>query len=207
MQQSPVQPYPVFVVALYLTCELVANVTASKIAVVGDFVFPSGVFIFTLSYTLLDVINHILGPREARRVVLAAFGANALLAGYMTVAIALPPAPFWPDQVAFEQILGATPRISLASLAAFFVSSRFDVTVYAYLAHRAAPWARVLASNTLGIALDTAVFMFLAYSGTDFPVDRLIGNHYAAKLAMTVASIPLIYLARVWYKPWRGSTR
>ena len=50
----------------------------------GPFNVPAAIYIFALTFTLIDLINESLGKLGARRVVLAAFGANLLLALYMT---------------------------------------------------------------------------------------------------------------------------
>jgi hypothetical protein len=187
--------YPIILVGLYLASELIANITASKLTSVGPFVVPAGVYIFTLSYTLLDLINHILGKKEAHRVVLAAFVGNALLALYIHFAIALEPAGFWSGQNAFVTTLGSTPRIVLASLTAYLVSANMDVLTYAWLIQRVKPWARVLLSNGIGLLLDTVIFITIAFAGVA-PLGALIVGQYSLKMAVTVVTIPLIYLTR-----------
>lgn len=192
--------YPVYLVGIYLACELVANMTASKITVVGPFAVPAAVYVFTLTYTLLDLINHLLGPREARRVVLAGFVANVVLAAYSLIAVYLPPAPFWGGQTAFAQVVGSTPRVVLASLLAYLVSSNLDVTTFAWLSHRMAPWARVLLSNAVGLGADTVLFITIAFAGST-PLLPLMTGQYAVKMAVTVVSIPLIYLSHHFAGP------
>ncbi len=187
--------YPIYLVGIYLACELTANVTASKVTIVGPFVVPAAVYIFTLTYTLLDLINYILGSREARRVVFAGFAANLLLAAYSLLAVYLPPAPFWPGQAGFAQVLGATPRLVTASLLAYLISSNIDVSAYAWLSRRAAPWARVLLSNAVSLAADTIIFITIAFAGQTALLPLMLGQ-YAVKMAVTVISVPLIYLAR-----------
>ncbi|HHW10289.1 MAG TPA: queuosine precursor transporter [Firmicutes bacterium] len=187
--------YPIYLVGLYLACELTANVTASKVTVLGPFSVPAAVYIFTLTYTLLDLINHTLGPQEARRVVLAGFIGNAVLAGYSLFAVQLPPAAGWPAQEAFAAVIGNTPRIVFASLVAYLVSSNMDVTAYAWLSRRTRPWARVLISNGVGLAVDTVLFVTIAFAGV-LPVWPVMIGQYSVKMAVTVLSVPLIYLAR-----------
>ncbi|MGI6611694.1 MAG: queuosine precursor transporter [Limnochordia bacterium] len=187
--------YPIYLVGMYLACELVANITAGKITVLGPFSIPVASYVFALAYTLLDLINYALGPREARRVVTAGFLANAILAGYSLLTVYLPPAPFWEGQEAYARVLGSTPRVVLASLIAYLVSSNLDVSTYAWLSQRMAPWGRVLLSNAVGLGVDTLLFITIAFYGK-LPLRPLIGGQYAVKMAVTVISIPLIYLFR-----------
>lgn len=185
--------YPIHLVGTYLACELVANITAGKITVLGPFTIPVASYVFALAYTLLDLINYALGAQETRRVVTTGFLANAILAGYSLLTVYLPPAPFWEGQEAYRRVLGSTPRVVVASLVAYLVSSHLDVSTYAWLSKRMAPWGRVLLSNAIGLAVDTLLFVTIAFYG-QLPLRPIITGQYAVKMAVTVVSIPLIYL-------------
>ena len=187
----------ILLIALYVACGLIANVTAAKQVAIGSIEVPAGVFIFALSLTLIDLINERLGKRRARHVVYGAFAASFLLAIYCQFAIALPPASFYQGQEAFAEVLGSTWRIVLASLAAYLVASLIDVEVFAWWRQRFGryKWARVLASNTISTLVDSVLFITIAFWGV-YPVLPLIVGQYAVKMGVTVLSIPLIYLVR-----------
>ncbi|MBN1247396.1 MAG: hypothetical protein JXC32_07040 [Anaerolineae bacterium] len=52
----------ILIVGLYIACELVANVTAGKpVALLGNIVVPVAVFIYALTFTLIDLVNDRLG--------------------------------------------------------------------------------------------------------------------------------------------------
>ncbi|MFZ5944613.1 MAG: queuosine precursor transporter [Bacillota bacterium] len=187
--------YPVLLVSLYVACELIANITAGKLTMAGNFVVPAAVYIFTISYTLLDLINRVLGKEEAQRIVKGAFIANILLALYVSIVIHLPGAPFWQGQEAFVTTLANTPRVTFASLTAYYLSSNMDILLYHKLKDRAALWLRVFASNSLSLLVDTIVFITIAFGGI-MPLLPLIQGQYIIKLATTIITIPLIYLTR-----------
>jgi uncharacterized PurR-regulated membrane protein YhhQ (DUF165 family) len=111
-------------------------VTASNILVqypVGDFL-TWGAFTYPFAFLVTDLTNRRFGPGAARRVVLVGFA----------VAVAL-------------SVWLATPRIAIASGAAFLCAQLLDVAVFDRL--RAGAWWRApLVSSTLGSALDTALF-------------------------------------------------
>jgi uncharacterized PurR-regulated membrane protein YhhQ (DUF165 family) len=117
-------------------------VTASNILVqypVGDFL-TWGAFTYPFAFLVTDLTNRRFGPGAARRVVLVGFA----------VAVAL-------------SVWLATPRIAIASGAAFLCAQLLDVAVFDRL--RAGAWWRApLVSSTLGSALDTALFFTLAFS-------------------------------------------
>ncbi len=187
----------ILVIALYVACELVANVTASKPVVLGPIVVPSAVFIYTLTFTLLDLINERLGKKRARQVIYSTLAANVLLALYCKFAISLPAASFYSGQEAFASVLGSTPRIVTASLIAYLISSLVDTQVFAWWKERVgrARWLRVLVSNSVSTGVDSVVFITLAFYGV-MPLFGLIKGQYMVKMAVTVVSLPLIYFVR-----------
>jgi queuosine precursor transporter len=184
-------------IGVYIACELIANVTASKPVQLGGIVVPAAIFIYTLTFTLIDLINESLGKEGARKVIVAAFIANLLLAAYSQLAVALPPASFYSGQEAFAGVLGGTPRIVFASLAAYVISSLIDTEIFAFWKNRVRgpKWARVLASNTISTGIDSVVFIVLAFYGI-MPVWTLIQGQYLVKMTITVVSLPLIYLTK-----------
>jgi uncharacterized integral membrane protein (TIGR00697 family) len=187
----------ILAVGLYVACELIANVTAAKPVVLGPITVPAGVFVYALTFTLLDLINERLGKFGARRVVATAFAANALLAAYAQLTVWWPAPAFFDAQPAYARVLGATPRVVAASLAAYLASALLDAEVFAWWrAHVGGyRWLRVLVSNTLSTGLDSALFVTLAFAGV-LPLLPLIAGQYVVKLAITLLSLPLIYLIR-----------
>ncbi|MGQ9507889.1 MAG: queuosine precursor transporter [Thermodesulfobacteriota bacterium] len=187
----------IILIGLYITCEIVANVTASKPVQIGGIVVPAAIFIYTLTFTLIDLINESLGKQGARKVIGAAFLANLLLALYTQFAILLPPAPFYSGQEAFVSVLGNTPRIVMASLTAYLISSLIDTEIFAlWKTYIHGPkWLRVLVSNTISTGVDSVVFITLAFYGL-MPIGALIKGQYGVKMAITFGSLPLIYLVK-----------
>ena len=189
---------PILLIGLYVACEIIANVTASKpVALPGNIVVPAAVFIYAITFTLIDLINEILGKRGARKVVYTAFAANVLLAAYTQFAIRLPSPPFYQGQEAFASVFGSTWRIVVASLTAYLAASLIDVHVFAWWKEHVGryKWARVLTSNAVSTLVDSVVFITIAFAGV-MPILPLIKGQYIVKMIVTVVSIPLIYTVR-----------
>lgn len=184
-------------IGVYIACELIANITAAKPVMIFGLVAPGGVFIYALTFTLLDLLHERLGHKGVRILVYTAFIANGLLAGYIALIAAMSAPPFYSNQDAFVAVLGSTPRIVAASLIAYLVSSLLDVEVYARLRDRFAhaPWSRILLSNTVSTAVDSTIFVVIAFAGV-MPVMSLILGQYVVKMAVTVASLPLAWFIR-----------
>ncbi|HEX2500608.1 MAG TPA: queuosine precursor transporter [Methylomirabilota bacterium] len=186
-------------VGLYIACELIANVTAVKPIVLGGsgVVVPAGVFVYALTFTLLDLIHERLGKRGARQVIGTAFCANLLLAAYAWLTVWWPAPAFFDGQASVARVLGATPRIVGASLTAYLVASLLDAELFAWWRARVGGyrWVRVLVSNAASTAVDSLVFVTLAFAGV-LPVLPLVVGQYLVKMAVTMLSLPLIYAIR-----------
>lgn len=193
-------------IGLYIACELIANVTASKPVQLDGIVVPAAIFIYTLTFTLIDLINEFLGKQGARKVIWAAFIANLLLAAYSYLAVILPHPPFYSGQETFAGVLGSTPRIVIASLTAYLISSFIDTEIFAFwrVHVRVPKWARVLVSNTFSTWVDSVVFITLAFYGI-MSIWILIKGQYIVKMVITIGSLPLIYLVKGQIKGEYGS--
>jgi uncharacterized integral membrane protein (TIGR00697 family) len=184
-------------VGVYIACEIISNVTAAKPVQIGPFVAPAAIFLYAITFTLLDVLHRELGYRKLRAVIWAGFAANALLALYTAFAVWLPAASFYPHAEAFSSVLGSTPRIVVASLLAYLASSFADREIYHWVVLRwgARPWLRVVTSNAVSTLVDSVLFITIAFLGV-FPILELILGQYIIKMAVAVVSLPLVYLAQ-----------
>ncbi|OGK96573.1 MAG: transporter [Candidatus Rokubacteria bacterium RIFCSPHIGHO2_12_FULL_73_22] len=191
--------------ALFVACLLTANTMASKLIVLGGVVLSAAIVIFPLSYVLGDVLTEVWGYGAARRVIWLGFACNALMVAALWLGGALPPAPFWKGQAAYEDVLGATPRILLASFLGYLAGEFANAYVLArlkILTRGRWLWTRTIGSTLVGQALDTVVFVTLAFARTVPPPALLaiIAGQWAVKVAYEAAATPLTYAAVGWLK-------
>jgi uncharacterized integral membrane protein (TIGR00697 family) len=187
------------VMASFVTVLLCANVIgAAKVARLWGFSFGAGVLFFPISYIFGDVLTEVYGYARARKVVWAGFGALAF-ASFMSWAIlAFPPAPDWPHQAAYETVFGATPRIVLASLVAYFCGEFCNSYVLAKMklfTEGRFLWARTIGSTIVGEAVDSLVFYPTAFLGmwsTDL-VLRVMAANYVLKVLWEAVMTPVTY--------------
>jgi uncharacterized integral membrane protein (TIGR00697 family) len=187
------------VMAAFVTVLLCANVIgAAKVAQVGGFVFGAGVLFFPISYIFGDVLTEVYGYARARKVVWAGFGALGF-ASFMSWAILeFPPAPGWPHQAAYETVFGATPRIVLASLVAYFCGEFCNSYVLAKMklfTEGRFLWARTIGSTIVGEAVDSLVFYPAAFLGvwaTPLVLKVMLSN-YVLKVAWEAVMTPVTY--------------
>ena len=103
------------VVAVFITCLLIANIISVKLVAIGRLAVPAGIVIFPISYICGDVLTEVYGFRSARQVIWLGFGCNLLAVIAIWLGQQLPAPAFWDGQAAYEHILGFTPRLLLAS--------------------------------------------------------------------------------------------
>ena len=181
--------------AVYLLCQIIADVTASKMVGLFGIYVPAAVFIYALTFTLRDVVHKQLGKQQAVFMVLTAGVVNVLMAAYFVFTVWLKPAPFWGNQEAYNLILGVVPRIVGASILAEMISELIDTEIYHRIKHLE-PWKRVLGSNAISLPIDSLIFVSVAFAGT-MPLSALISvmlGQILLKAVITVISIPLIYV-------------
>lgn len=132
----------------------------------GDGMVPSGVLWAGLALTLRDLVQRRLGFWWSW----GAVGSGALLSALLD------------------------PQLALASGAAFFLAETLDLFVYTPLQRRNLLGA-VIASNVVGLAVDSFVFLSLAGLPLGFMEGQIV-----AKLWMTALALPAIYWIREWDK-------
>ncbi|MEP0813522.1 MAG: queuosine precursor transporter, partial [bacterium] len=116
--------------------------------------------------------------------------------------------PWFEAAGSFSAVFGLTWRIVFASLTAYLISSLLDVELFARLRARLNPGMRVVASNALSTLADSVVFIAIAFAGVFPPaqIGMLILGQYVVKLAVTGASVPLIYLVRATVEVGKSET-
>ncbi|HEV2073792.1 MAG TPA: VUT family protein, partial [Thermomicrobiales bacterium] len=131
----------------------------------GDPIYaPSGVIAIGLSFTLRDLVQRRLGVGVALVAVVIGAALSAAL----------------------------DPTLALASGVAFLLAESLDLFVYTPLQRRNLVGA-VVASNVVGLVVDSIVFLSIAFGSLALLEGQVIGKAW-----MTLVAIPLIYGIREW---------
>ena len=189
-------------VTVYLCSNLIGPAKAAQLELpfFGAVTFGAGVLFFPISYIFGDVLTEVYGYAHARRVIWAGFGALAFASVMAFVVVALPPAPGWPHQAAYQIAFGNTWRVVGASLIAFFCGEFVNSYVLARMKVATGGrwlWTRTIGSTVCGEAIDSALFYPLAFWGSGIIPDALVPvlmvSQFFAKTAVEVAFTPLTY--------------
>lgn len=195
--------------ALFVTCLLAANTMATKLIAIGGVVLTAGIVIFPISYVIGDVLTEVWGYGAARRVIWLGFACNALMVAALWLGGKLPAAPFWKGQEAYDAIFGQTPRVLAASFVAYLVGEFANAFVLAKLKLATQGrwlWLRTIGSTVVGQALDSIVFVTLAFAGAVPPrvLVPIVAAQWMVKVVYEAAATPLTYAAVAWLKTREG---
>jgi queuosine precursor transporter len=204
-----------FVMAAFVTILLLSNVIgAGKVAIVGlpvigDWPFGAGILFFPMAYVIGDILTEVYGYARARRCIWAGFGALIFMAFMAWVVVALPPAPSWGGQSAYEAVFGQVPRIVMASIIAFWAGEFANSYVLARMkiwTKGRHLWTRTIGSTLAGQGIDSLIFYPIAFYGVWDNQTLLIVlvTQWVLKVGWEALLTPFTYLAVGWLKRREG---
>ena len=199
-------------VSLFITALVTAQVTASKVLAFGlpfalpvageALVLPGAALAYALTFFASDCYTELYGKRAAQIVVNVGFLMNFVLLLLVWSTIAAPVARNSPVGAgAFQQVLGASTGVVVASLLAYLVSQNWDVVVFHRIREYTdgeALWLRNVGSTATSQLLDTVIFVtvaFVVFQGMplDLALSLMVGQ-YVFKLLVAVVDTPFVYL-------------
>ncbi len=188
-----------FVMAAFVVILLLSNlIGAAKLSTLGGVTFGAGILFFPLGYVIGDVLTEVYGYARARRCVWAGFVAMLFMALMSWVVVALPPAPGWPGQDAYESVFGNTWRIVFASLIAFWAgefANSFVLARMKVLTQGRHLWMRTIGSTVVGQGVDSLLFYPLAFYGqwSNAQVLTVMVTNWAMKVGWEALLTPITY--------------
>jgi hypothetical protein len=204
--------------ALFVTALITAQVTAAKVLAFpspvslpftgSTLVLPGAALAYALTFFASDCYTELYGKRAGQRLVNVAFAMNFVLLALVYSTIAAPAAASSIDPGQFAAVLGASTNIVAGSLVAYLFSQNWDVYVFHAIREvtgRERLWLRNLASTASSQAIDTVVFVGIAFYllprvagiGPQLPTNVVLGlmvGQYALKLVIAAVDTPFVYL-------------
>jgi uncharacterized integral membrane protein (TIGR00697 family) len=188
-----------------------AKIAIADLPIWGPFVFGAGAIFFPITYVFGDILTEVYGYARARKVIWVGFAALVFVSLVAAVVVALPPAPFWKHQAAYEVAFGNTWRIVGASMIAYFCGEFVNAYVLARMkvfTRGRALWTRTIGSTICGEAVDSALFYPLAFLGSGIipneALPAVMLAQFLAKTAVEVVFTPLTYAAVGFLKRAEG---
>jgi len=210
----------IVLVALFVTALVTAQLTASKLLmfelpfgltlpVTGSaLVMPGAALAYALTFFASDCYSELYGRRAAQVMVNVGFAMTLVMLALVYTTIEAPIAPFsGVGQAELSRVLWSSANIVVGSLLAYVVSQNWDVLAFHAIRERTGEdllWVRNIASTATSQALDTVIFVTVAFAvapavlgvGSVYPTDQilsLIVGQYVLKLAIAVLDTPFVY--------------
>jgi uncharacterized integral membrane protein (TIGR00697 family) len=184
---------------LFVAVLLISEVTSTKLVSFAGIQTAGAIILFPISYIFSDVLTEVYGYARARRVVWIGFGAVILQALVLTAVEFMPSAPSWHNQAAYAAILGFVPRISLASVLAYWVggfTNDFVLAKMKVLTKGKYLWSRTIGSTLVGQIVDSFLFIGIAFYGIipNAIIVQIAFTQYLLKVAYETVATPITYL-------------
>ena len=199
-------PRSLFILPLiYGGMTVLAGVLAYKQIALGPLAVEAGIFAFLLLVVISSTIAQLHGRETATRLVWWGFLPLLLSALLMTLVLNLPASNEMvefrgDDLAAFERVHGQLWRVMLAGPAAYIVSLLLNIWIFDRLRGRGdggGLWLMVRGgiASAVSQAIDSVIFVTLAFYGEFDISDLLIGQVIAKVVLSLVVVPPLIALA------------
>ncbi|MEI7688692.1 MAG: queuosine precursor transporter [Candidatus Nomurabacteria bacterium] len=182
----------------FVSVLLISNIASTKIVDLKWFTFDGGTLLFPLSYIFGDILTEVYGYKQSRRVIWLGFFMALLMSLIFIIVGKLPSAPGWNNQNAYDLILGLTPRIVLASLAAYSAGEFSNSYILAKMkiwTKGKMLWTRTIGSTLVGELVDSILFILIAFWGVlpSSLIVTLIISNYLFKTGIEILFTPVTY--------------
>lgn len=195
---------------------LVSNIIAAKFFSISlrplvpfDLRVSCAQMLFPITYIFGDIFTEVYGYSASRRAIWYGFFASFILVALTYLAVIIPPAPEYTDQVAFTTIFKPVGRIVLASLVAYWCgefANSFTLAKLKLLTKGRLLWTRTIGSTVVGQAVDTTIVIFVGFYGLrpTGVLIQLIISGYLIKVVYETLMTPVTYAVVNWLKRAEG---
>lgn len=191
------------IVAILSAVFTLSNITGIKpIHISGSFIVPFAIFLYPVSFILVDILNEFYGLRYARIAIVISTVVNALLLATINLSSYAPTISAWSTMnESYKSVVLSINAVFLASMLAYFVSENVNAYLLQKIKHLTeSKWlfVRVFLSTFFASLIDSAIFIFMAFSGVlshDILISMFICQ-VIVKILYAVIGIGPIYLCR-----------
>jgi queuosine precursor transporter len=178
---------------LYVTFQLVSDVSAGKLISLFGFPVSVTVIFFPVTYVLADVLTEVYGYAKARAVVWQVVIAS-ITAGILYQLVArLPPAAAFDADEAYRRVFFSVPRILLGGWIAVWaggISNDYVLAKMKIWTRGRYLWTRTIGSTLVGEFFNTSLFYVIALGGV-LPQNVLIAAILTGWLFKVVVEVVL----------------
>ncbi|VVN39682.1 hypothetical protein PS858_00086 [Pseudomonas fluorescens] len=183
------------------------NVAATKLVYIElfDITVTPGVFLYPLTFLVVDILNESYGLKLARRAILFAFASNAFIIILLSGTSYLPGLAGWSLDKPYSEVIAHVSSVLIASCISFL----FSEYINSYLLCRIKKltnsrflFIRVFFSTFFAVIIDSFLFCFIAFYGTmkNSDILHIIYIQITIKMCFAFFNILPAYGARSLFK-------
>ena len=184
--------------ALYITFQLVSDISAGKIISFLGIPVSVSVLFFPVTYIFADLLTEVYGYARSRSVVWIVFFSSIIAGLVYQLVVYLPPIAGFDAGDAYTRVLGSVPRILLGGWIAVWVGGMLNDYVLAKMkvwTNGKYLWTRTIGSTIVGEFANTVLFFSIALYAV-IPNNLLFASilsGWLIKVAVEVIFTPLTY--------------
>ncbi|MDR2352408.1 MAG: queuosine precursor transporter [Deltaproteobacteria bacterium] len=188
--------YLEFLTGLFAGLLIISNIASTRLVTLGFLEFDAGTLIFPLTYIFGDLVTEVYGYARFRRIIWTALICLTLSFLVMKIITFLPAPAGLSQASAWNEIIGLTPRIMIASLIAFWVGEFANAILVSKMKSKnphQGPAGRFVVSTLVGQAFDTTIFALIAFYGilSQEGFVTLLYSNYIFKVGIEILFLPL----------------
>ena len=196
-----------FLSMIYITLILAADVLIYKIVHLGSLTLTVGSLVTPFWFVMTDIVAEVYGYQMARRLIWSGIACGFLFTVICVTLIHFPSPETWPNQPAYDQVLGKLTRVFIGSVAGVIVgafTNTYLITKWKILVHGKYFWLRSVCSSATGQLAFTVVTLLYDLFGVLplYQVAQLILISFTIKLILALlcaspSSIIVYYLKKL----------
>ncbi|MFH1391866.1 MAG: queuosine precursor transporter [Candidatus Diapherotrites archaeon] len=198
---------------LFIASIIASNLLGGKIAEISLFgipiIFSVGLVAFAFTFPITDIIAEVHGRKKAQEFVYIGLIALIFVLIVTVISVNLPYAErSWITSEQYGAVFDQSIRILIASIIAFFIAQMHDIFSFEFWKQKTKGkylWLRNNASTIVSQAIDSTIFMFIAFYQVSPKYDvgfiiSLIIPYYVLKVALAIMDTPVVYAIVKWLK-------
>jgi len=195
---------------LGLFCGLLVgmNLLGGKITSLFGISVSVAIFMAPLTFLITDIVEEVHGRKITQNFVWAGMATIVVIFLYTALFVVLEPHARYSFNEEYKTIFGASLRMMIASVVAFFLAQTHDIWAFNFWKTKTKGkflWLRNNLSTVVSQFIDTVVFMFIAFYNltpkfTVAFIFSLIIPYYLFKVLFAVLDTPFVYLGVKWLR-------
>lgn len=192
---------------ILFTLYIFTNFAAAKLFYLEQFnvVVTPGVFLYPLTFLIVDLLNEFYGFRLARKAILFAFVSNAFIFALLSATSFLPGLPSWKLDTSYGELISHVSSVLVASSVSFLFSeyvNSYLLCKIKKLTNSRFLFLRVFFSTFFAVIIDSLLFCFIAFYGSmqNSEILHIAYIQIAIKMCFAVFNILPAYGARSLFK-------